>query len=99
MKEKHTLIDNVIEQRYEMDVDGDKAVVEYTKQPGVIVLTHTFVPERLEGQGIGKQLVQAVLEDAKSKGLQVVPQCSFIAQYIYRHPEWEEVVQKEVPTH
>lgn len=95
MENKHELIDNSAEERYEFDLEGDTAVIEYNKQPGCIVLTHTYVPARHEGRGIGKELVGAVLEDVRGKGLQVVPQCSFVAQYIYRHPEWEEIVLKE----
>lgn len=94
---KHTLIDNVVEQRYEFDLDGEKAVVEYAKKPDLIVLIHTYVPAKAEGKGIGSELIRAVLEDVREKGLQVVPQCSFVAHYIFRHPEWEEVLYKEVP--
>lgn len=95
MNEKHTLVDNIVEQRYEFDIDGAKAFVEYSKQPGLAILTHAYVPEHLEGQGIGSALVRAVLEDLKIKKLQIVPQCSFVAQYICRHPEWEALIYKQ----
>ena len=61
------------------------------------VLTHTEVPEKYEGQGIGSELTRAVLEDLRAKKLPMIPQCPFVAQYIYRHPEWADVVLKEVP--
>ena len=64
---------------------------------GEIVLTHTEVPEKYEGQGIGSELTRAVLEDLRAKKLPMIPQCPFVAQYIYRHPEWADVVLKEVP--
>lgn len=92
MRENCTIIDNVVEQRYETDIEGDKAIVEYIKQPDVIILTHTYVPPKHEGKGIASKLTRAVLEDVRSKGLQVVPQCDFTAKYILRHPEWEELV-------
>lgn len=95
MKEKHTVVNNGIEQRYEMAVGSETAVVEYIKRPGTLILTHTYVPERLEGQGIGREIVLGVLEDARRQGLKVVPQCSFVAQYIVRHPEWEGMVQQQ----
>ena len=50
------------------------------------------VPEQYEGQGIGKELVQAVLEDIRTKEIKVVPQCPFVAAYIRRHPEWMDLV-------
>lgn len=92
--EKHTVIDNIFEQRYEMEFCGGMATAEYTKAPGQVVITSTYVPPQHEGKGLGAQLVRGVLEDIRSKGLQVVPQCSFVAQYILRHPEWEELIYK-----
>lgn len=95
-EKKHTLIDNVALRRYEMDLGGEKAVVEYVIGPGYRILTHTEVPPKFEGQGIGRELVAGVLKDMKSKNLQVIPQCSFIARYIDRHPEWERILVREV---
>ena len=62
-----------------------------------VILAHTEVPEKYEGQGIGAELVHDVLEDLRAKKLQMIPQCPFIAQYIRRHPEWVDVVLKEIP--
>ena len=81
----------------ENDYDGYLAMIEYIKAQGFIVLTHTEVPEKYEGQGIGSELTRAVLEDLRAKKLPMIPQCPFVAQYIYRHPEWADVVLKEVP--
>ena len=53
---------------------------------------HTEVPPKYEGRGIGKELVQGVLEDIRRKKLKVVPQCPFVATYIRRHPEWMDLV-------
>ena len=80
MEKKHAVIDNAAEKRYELDLGkGDMA--------------HTEVPPAYEGQGIGKELVLAALEDIRSKGLRVVPQCSFVEVYIRRHPEWADLVR------
>ena len=97
MEKKHELIDYAAEKRYEFDLGGDLAMIEYIKAQGFIVLTHTEVPEKYEGQGIGLELTRAVLEDLRAKKLPMIPQCPFVAQYIYRHPEWADVVLKEVP--
>ena len=92
------MIDNVALRRYEMDLGGEKAVVEYIVGPGYRILTHTEVPPRFEGQGIGGELVLAVLEDMRAKSLQVIPQCSFIARYIDHHPEWERILVRRSHT-
>ncbi len=93
MEKKHTVIHNTAEKRYELDLgEGDMALIEYVTGEGLVVLTHTEVPPRYEGQGIGKELVRAALEDIRRKGLQVVPQCPFVGAYIRRHPEWADLV-------
>lgn len=97
MEKKHKLVHNTAEKRYEFDLGDDMALVEYIETPDFMVLTHTEVPARYEGQGIGSELVRSVLEDVRARNKQIIPQCPFIAAYIYRHPEWEDVVLKEVP--
>ena len=93
MEKKHTVIDNTAENRYELDLgEGDMALIEYVLGKGLVVLTHTEVPPKYEGQGIGKELVLAALEDIRRKGLLVVPQCPFVGAYIRRHPEWMDLV-------
>lgn len=92
MKRTHELVKNSEQNRYEFDLDGKKAVIEYLERPGVVILTHTEVPQSLEGQGIGSELVLSVLEEIDGKGLKVVPMCGFVARYIRRHPEWEQLV-------
>ena len=96
-KRKHSLVDNADEKRYEFDLGDDIAIIEYIKTQGFIILTHTEVPEKYEGQGIGAELVHDVLEDLRAKKLQMIPQCPFVAQYIRRHPEWVDAVLKEIP--
>ncbi|WP_418991920.1 GNAT family N-acetyltransferase [Alistipes sp.] len=95
MKGRHTVVDNHIEERYEMEVGGDKVYIDYIKEPRRIRLTHTCVPAHLAGRGVGSELVAGALEDAREKGLQVVPECSFVAHYIARHPEWAQIVCRE----
>ena len=56
-----------------------------------LLYTSTEVPPKYEGRGIGKELVQGVLEDIRRKKLKVVPQCPFVATYIRRHPEWMDL--------
>ncbi len=80
--------------RYETDLDGDTAFVNYRLQGDQITFTHTEVPEALEGRGVGSALAKFVLNDARTRGLRVVARCPFIAAYIERHPEYEDLLAK-----
>ena len=78
--------------RYEAEVDGHLAVAEYTPEGDRIVFTHTFVPPELRGRGVAERLVGTALEEARRAGQQVVPQCSYVALFIRRHPEFKTLV-------
>ncbi len=86
--------DNKDEQRYEASVNGGVAFAAY--QPAgedTLIFTHTEVPEESEGGGVGSALVKAALDDVRAQGMQVVPQCPFVAAYIERHPEYADLVR------
>jgi hypothetical protein len=86
---------NEEESRFETTVDGQVAFAAYDlEDPDRIVFTHTIVPEALSGRGIANQLVKHGLDHAREKKLTVVPQCSFVATYVQRHPEYGELLAK-----
>lgn len=90
----YTLIDNEAQKQYEFHIDGEIARIEYIKAQGKIFLTHTEVPEKFEGKGVGSALVRQVLEDVGRQGLGLVPLCPFVAAYINRHPEYSSLIVK-----
>ena len=80
--------------RYELRL-GDRLIglaAYHRRRDGRIAFTHTEVDEACEGRGFGSMLAAAALEDARNQGLEIAPLCPFIAHYIKRHPEYEELV-------
>ena len=77
--------------RYEIEVDGVTAYVLYRRKPGVITFVHTEVPKELAGKGIGSRLARHVLEAARADGVKVVPTCPFIASWMKKHPEYDDL--------
>ncbi|MGH8122741.1 MAG: GNAT family N-acetyltransferase [Rudaea sp.] len=86
------VVDNRARDRYELDVGGATAFVAYARAPGVITFVHTVVPEALAGRGIGSILATHVLDDARANGEKVIPQCPFIAAYMRRHKQYQDLV-------
>ncbi len=85
--------DNPGEGRYELFVDGQLAgLATYVLSGQTMTIPHTEVQSRFEGQGLGARLARFVLDDARQRGLRVVPRCPFIAAYIKRHPEYADLV-------
>jgi predicted GNAT family acetyltransferase len=50
------------------------------------------VPPELRGRGIAEQLVRAALADARTAGNKVVPACSYVAKFIERHHEYQDLL-------
>jgi len=86
------VVDNREKNRFEAEIDGYRAVVEYNVKPNIIVLKHTEVDKELAGRGIGGEIVEAVLLQIEQRGLKVVPECGFVRNYIGKHPEWKSIV-------
>lgn len=84
--------DNPAEHRFELKAGDDVAVVAYRLAPGVITFTHAEVPPALSGRGIGSRLARGALEQARSRGLKVVPQCPFISAFIAKNAEFSDLV-------
>jgi predicted GNAT family acetyltransferase/glutaredoxin len=79
--------------RYELRLGGHLiGLAAYRRRNGRIAFTHTEVDESCEGRGLGSRLAAAALEAARGVGLEVLPLCPFIAHYIERHPEYEQLV-------
>ena len=87
-----TVRDNPAMHRFELDADGGVAVAYYQLTPGVITFTHTEVPQALSGHGIGSTLVKGALEAARARNLKVVARCPFVAAYMARHPEFNDLL-------
>jgi predicted GNAT family acetyltransferase len=79
---------NPAQSRYELDTEHGTAVAIYRQQGDRAIFTHTEVPPADEGRGIGSQLVRAALDDARRRGLKIVPACSFVAAFMRCHPEY-----------
>jgi predicted GNAT family acetyltransferase len=86
MTDESPLRDNAADHRYEFTVDGAFAgYIEYHDHGSRRSFMHTVVEDAYEGQGVGSKLVRSALEDARSRGLDVLPYCPFVRSYIDRH--------------
>jgi len=83
---------NKSQQRFEWLEDGQLSVLDYRLENGVIDLVHTSVPEALGGRGIAADLTRTALETARKQGWRVRPLCSYVAGYIRRKPEYQDLL-------
>ncbi len=89
MAENIQVTHNKAMHRFETEVDGKTAYLQYVLEDDRISLTHTFTPELLRGKGIASAVTKFALDYAKENKLHVVAGCSFVAEYITHHPEYK----------
>ena len=89
-----TVVHRPEERRYELLAGGERAgeLVYRDRGDDVIALLHTEVEPKLQHRGLGSALVGCALDDARARGLRIVPLCPFVAQYVKRHPEYSAIV-------
>jgi predicted GNAT family acetyltransferase len=87
------VVDSQRRHRYEAR-RGDEVVgfLTYERARERITFLHTETNQSARGQGIAGQLAAAALDDARSKRLEVIPRCPFVAGFINEHPEYQDLV-------
>lgn len=86
------VIRNETASRFEATVEDHLCIADYRLQGRVLVMPHTVVPPALQGRGIAAELVRVALAWARAEGLKVEPLCSYVALYMRRHPETQDLL-------
>jgi uncharacterized protein len=90
------VLHNASNQRFEMDIEGQLSVLEYTFKNHRLFLTHTDVPPVLQSHGLGAKLAHAALEYARQNDLTVVAICPVVKEYVGSHREYQSFVTTSV---
>jgi predicted GNAT family acetyltransferase len=81
------------DQEFVATVDGHEAELAYSQPaPDTIDFAHTFVDEALRGKGVGEALAKEGLAYAREEGLRVKTSCEFMAAFVQRHPEYQDLL-------
>ena len=85
--------DNPGRSRFELRVDGELVGwADYRPGGESVIVAHTEIDERREGEGLGSELIRGMLDRIRASGATVIPTCPFTAAYIERHPEYVDLV-------
>lgn len=78
--------------RYILNLGDVEAELTFSVvSPTKIIADHTGVPDALRGTGVGRQLVERMVEDARAGGVTVIALCPFVKAQARRHPDWADV--------
>ena len=82
-----TVRDNKEANRFEIDVDGQIAHLDYKRKGNEFSILHTEVPPALRRRGLGSLLATTALEAVRKEGLRLKVLCPFVRDYRKKHPE------------
>ena len=77
-----------------VEEDGEVAaeMVYNSTSENKMIIEHTEVNPSLEGRGVGKQLLAALIEYVRANDIKVVPLCPFANAMLKRTKEWQDVL-------
>lgn len=73
--------------RFEVEVDGQVAFLDYRLTEGGVVMPHTVVPSGIEGRGVAGELTRTAVAWAREQALGIDAQCSYVRGWLAEHPE------------
>ena len=79
--------------RFFLEVPGGTAELVYRGlDDHTVEMVHTGVPEEAAGHGIAGNLAKAAFSWARQNGRRVVVTCPFVAKWLERHPEEQDLL-------
>lgn len=86
------VIDNTVLRRFELTEQGLTAFADYRLDGDRLALPHVEAPPELRGTGAAGRLMSGLLDQARARGLKVVPICPYAKIFIHRHPEYQDLL-------
>ncbi|MBK9356922.1 MAG: N-acetyltransferase [Bacteroidales bacterium] len=75
--------------------EGEENLAEMTwikESDDYIIIDHTMVSDSLKGQGIGRKLLDRIVEMARERNLKIRPLCPFVKITFDRVPELKDLL-------
>ncbi|WP_396603362.1 N-acetyltransferase [Algibacter sp. R77976] len=92
MVEAAELIDNDFLRQFEVKVDNDLAIIEYSLQERKIFLTKLIIPESVTDESFQKEFLALVFEEIESRNLSVMPTSPEIAKFVRSNRKYKRML-------
>ncbi|GAL63985.1 MULTISPECIES: N-acetyltransferase [Algibacter] len=92
MVEAAELIDNDFLRQFEIKIDDQMAIIEYSLQERKIFLTKLFIPESITDENFSKDFLSAVFDQIAERNLSVMPTCPEIAKFVRSNRKYKRML-------
>jgi hypothetical protein len=86
------LTDNTFLRQYELKVNDELAIIEYSLQDRKIFLTKLIIPESASENTFTEEFLILVLEDIRDREISVVPTAPIIAKFIRKNRKYKRML-------
>ena len=86
------LVNNEFLRQFEVQLDDQLAMIEYSEQERKIFLTKISIPESIQNKKFEEAFIVKVLEFIENKNLRVVPTSPKIAGFVRRNRSYKELL-------
>lgn len=86
------LVKNESKKRFEIEIDGHFAFINYGETENQIALVHTEAEPELAGTGAAAAVVEKTLEYIRESSKKLLPFCPYVFAFIRKNPEWKAIV-------
>ena len=86
---------NKTDKRFEINVNGHFAFIDYREVGDKIALIHTEAEPELAGTGAAAAVVEKTLHYIVDNGKKLLPYCPYVFAYIKKNPEWKRIVDEK----
>lgn len=84
--------------KYTVAVDGETVgLAAFADRDNQRVFYHTEVDERFGGRGLASIVIGEGLAATRADGKRIVPVCPTVADFIKKHPEFNDITDKPTP--
>lgn len=84
--------------RYEISADGVRAgLTAYVDTDTQRIFYHTEIDDKFAGRGLASKLIAAALDDTRAAGKRIVAICPFVAAYVDKHHDFDDILDPITP--
>ena len=92
MTEAAELIDNEFLRQFELKVDNDMAIIEYSLQERKIFLTKMIIPDTIRTNEFELEFIDLVFSNIKERNICVVPTSPEIAKFLRSNRKYKRML-------
>jgi len=78
--------------KFEVNVDGHAAFLQYIPRQNHLVVFDIEVPKFLEGQGIGVEIMKHTIEYARKHNLKIFPMHSMMTKFMSKDSKTQDLL-------